>query len=148
MPDGISRDDYRAALDGLDEALRALRELAVGAPAADRPLVERMAALVEAIRRHHAANPAHVPRTRAFLRHALPRMVEAVAGYLDLARRAGPAGDDDRLAQVRRRLEGFAPALERIDRACLENDLMALEIEVEVLDEQLGRRRGPEDGGA
>ena len=33
------------------------------------------------------------------------------------------------------------PVLEKIDRACIEDDLMALEINVEVLDEQLGRDR-------
>jgi hypothetical protein len=70
-------------------------------------------------------------------------MVAAVAGYVDLARRARPAAGDpaqeERLAGISRRLAGFLPALERIDRACLEDDLMALEISVEVLDEQLGR---------
>jgi hypothetical protein len=33
----------------------------------------------------------------------------------------------------------FCLALERIDRACIDDDLMALEINVEVLNEQLGR---------
>jgi hypothetical protein len=75
-------------------------------------------------------------------------MVAAVAGYVDLARRAGPGRDpdarrpdsEDRLAEVSRRLRGFVPALEKIDRACVEDDLLALEISVEVLDEQLGPR--------
>ena len=31
--------------------------------------------------------------------------------------------------------------LEKIDRACLDNDITALEINVEVLNEQLDRRR-------
>ena len=104
-----------------------------------------MAELVAAIRRHHVANPGHVPRTRAFVRHTLPRMVAAVAGYVDLARRTDPGttqGDPAarRLAEVARKLAGFVPVLENIDRACVEDDLMALEINVEVLDEQLGRR--------
>jgi hypothetical protein len=174
LPEGVGRDDHRAALDTLARARRELEALAAGAPPADAPTVRRMAALVDAIRRHHEANPGHVPRTRPFLRHALPRMVAAVAGYVDLARRARPApgnsapdnsapdnsapdgpapdgparggnGHDDRLAEIARRIEGFVPALERIDRACLEDDLLALEITVEVLNEQLGRR---DRGGA
>ena len=50
------------------------------------------------------------------------------------------------LAEVSRRLADFVPVLENIDRACLDDDLTSLEINVEVLDEQLGRgslrRRG------
>src|SRR5690606_30606399 len=139
--DGVARADYEAAVEALGAAGRELRALAVDAPPGDMALIRSMADQVEAIRAHHEANPAHVPRTRTFVRHTLPRMVAAVAGYVDLAGRAGPEGNE-RLAKVRRRLEGFVPVLERIDRACVENDLMALEISVEVLDEQLGRDRG------
>lgn len=141
LPDGVSRADLDAALDALAAARRELGALADAAPPADLPLIRRMAALVGAIRLHIEANPAHVPRTRTFVRHTLGRMVAAVAGYVDLTRRAGPGGNG-RLSEVARRLEGFVPVLERIDRACVENDLMALEISVEVLDEQLGRDRG------
>lgn len=146
LPDGVSREDYRTAVDALDDARRRLAALAVEAPPADEPPIARMAELVGAIRSHHLANPGHVSRTRSFVRHTLGRMIAAVAAYVDLARRAGPAGPnggdpdrDDRLAEVSRRLEGFVPALERIDRACVDDDLIALEINVEVLDEQLGR---------
>ena len=141
LPEGVGRADYEAAVETLGSAGRELRALAAEAPAGDMALIRRMADRVEAIRAHHEANPAHVPRTRIFVRHTLGRMVAAVAGYVDLAGRAGPEGDG-RLAEIRRRLEGFVPVLERIDRACVENDLMALEISVEVLDEQLGRDRG------
>lgn len=140
LPDGISRADHDAAIETLAKAARELRGLAADAPAGDMAMIRRMADLVEAIRAHHEANPAHLPRTRIFVRHTLGRMVAAVAGYVDLARRAGPGGDE-RLAEVSRRLYGFLPVLERIDRACIENDLMELEISVEVLDEQLGRDR-------
>jgi hypothetical protein len=140
LPEGISRADYEAAIRELAAAERELGALAAVAPANDTALVRRMAGLVEAIREHHEANPDHVARTRVFVRHTLGRMVAAVAGYVDLAQRAGP-DRDERLAEIRRRLDGFVPVLERIDRACVDNDLMALEISVEVLDEQLGRNR-------
>ncbi len=146
LPPGVSADDHRTALDTLARAHDELARLAPEAPAADRPTIARMAELVAAIRRHHLASPGHTPRTRAFVRHTLPRMVAAVAGYVDLARRTGPAnpsadpGLDERLAEVSRRLGGFVAVLENIDRACVDDDLTALEINVEVLDEQLGRR--------
>ncbi len=148
LPSGVSADDHRTALDTLGEARDQLARLGPEAPPADRPAIARMAELVAAIRRHHEANPGHTPRTRAFVRHTLPRMVAAVAGYVDLARRTGPRtgpgdadlpGLDDRLAEVSRRLGGFVPVLENIDRACVDDDLTALEINVDVLDEQLGR---------
>jgi hypothetical protein len=146
MPEGVGPDDWRAALDALAAAGRELDRLAAEAPGPDAASVRRMAALVGAIRGHLDASPGHVPRTRSFVRHTLPRMVAAVAAYVDLARRAGPAGhpgrdpaSEGRLAEVSRRLRGFVPALERIDRACVDDDLLALEITVEVLDEQLGR---------
>lgn len=146
LPPGVSADDHRAALDALDDARRQLGSLAVEAPPGDAATIARMAALVEAIGRHHRASPGHVARTRTFVRHTLPRMVEAVAGYVDLARRALPGTSDERLAEVSRRLADFVPVLENIDRACLDDDLTALEVNVEVLDEQLGRgslrRRG------
>ena len=143
LPDGVSRASYDEALAALGAAERELRALTAAAPAGDVPTVRRMAELVGSIRTHHEANPAHVPRTRAFVRHTLDRMVAAVAGYVDLAGRAAPQKDerDERLAEISRRLQGFLPVLERIDRACIENDLMALEISVEVLDEQLDRDR-------
>ena len=140
LPEGVSRTDYEAAVAALATASRALRSLSVAAPGADELTIWGMAERVEAIRRHHVANPAHVTRTRNFVRHTLPRMVAAVAGYVDLAQRAGPERDE-RLAGVARRLHGFVPVLERIDQACIDNDLMALEVGVEVLDEQLGRDR-------
>ena len=144
LPDGVARDDWQVALDALAGARRELAALAAEAPVAERPMIERMADLVGAIRLHHEANPGHVSRTRSFVRHTLPRMVAAVAGYVDLARRADTRhepGHDARLAAVSRQLRGFVPVLEKIDRACVEDDLMALEVNVEVLNEQLGRDR-------
>lgn len=138
LPDGISRTDYDAALATLQKAAHDLRALAERAPASDRARLHHMAALIGTIRKHHLANPAHLSRTRIFVRHTLPRMVAVIADYVDLASRA-LAQDEARLAGIRERLESFIPVLEQIERACLNHDLMALEISVEVLDEQLGR---------
>ena len=47
-------------------------------------------------------------------------------------------GELDRVNDER---SAFFAALEKVDRACLENDLDALQISVEVLNEQLDRKR-------
>lgn len=125
-------------LAGLDAAARQLRVEAAEAPPADAPLIQHMAELVERIRAHHEANPEHARPTRVFRRHALPAMVEAVTEYVALTRRAGP-DQTDRLRDISRELEGFVPILEKIDRGCLENDLDALEINIEVLGDQVRR---------
>ncbi len=140
LPDGVSRAAHDEAVATLAAAERELGALIALAPDGDVAMIRNMAALVGSIRAHHEANPAHILRTRPFVRHTLGRMVAAVSGYVDLAGRTAPAGDE-RLADISRRLHGFVPVLSRIDRACIENDLMALEISVEVLDEQLGRDR-------
>ena len=84
-------------------------------------------------------NPDHVRLTAKFRRHVVGRMVGSVKSYVELARRAG-RDQKARLAAISTQLEEFVPVLEKIDRACLENDLTALEINVEVLNEQLNRR--------
>lgn len=141
LPDNISRTDYDQALAALEIAARDLRGLADRAPTSDQARLRHMAALIGTIRKHHLANPAHLSRTRILVRHTLPRIVAAIASYVDLSSRA-LAQDKARLAAIRERLDGFIPVLEQIERACLNHDLMALEISVEVLDEQLNRDEG------
>lgn len=125
----------------LEDAGRRLASLSGTAPAEDQPLFEHMALLMQRLARHHRLNPDHAPRTQRFRRHVVGRMVEAVAAYVELTRRATPE-QRERLADISTRIEAFVPVLERIDQACVENDLTALEVNVEVLNEQLDRRGG------
>lgn len=127
------------AVSELDEAASRLQRMARQAPAPDRPLFRRLADLMGQIRDSHQLNPGHAELTRKFRKHVVGRMVGAVASYVELTRRAG-RDEKDRLAAISSQIEEFVPVLERIDRACLDNDLMALEINVEVLNEQLNRR--------
>lgn len=138
LPEGVARADHDAAVERLRTAAYALRELADRARGADEALFARLSAMIWRIRSHHEANPRHVLHTRTFIRHALDRMVEAARGYADLSRRTGGA-EAERLDDIRGRIEGFVPVLERIDKACVENDLTALDIETEVLSQQLRR---------
>lgn len=140
LPEDVSRSDFDKAMRQFGNAAARLRELAARAPTPDIPLFERMADLLETIREHHRASPAHVTRTRRFLRHTLGRMLDAVSDYVDLANRSGPE-QRERLSGISHQMEAFVSVLENIDRACLENDLTALEINVEVLNEQLDRKR-------
>ena len=127
------------AVGELDDAAKRLDQLSREAPVPDRPLFRHMSELMGEIRDHHRKNPAHAELTRKFRKHVVGRMVEAVQNYVELAARVG-RDQKDRLSQISTQLEGFVPVLEKIDRACLDNDLMALEINVEVLNEQLNRR--------
>ena len=131
-------EDERA-IGELDSAAKRLDQLSRDAPAPDQPLFQHMSGLLAGIRDQHMKNPSHAELTRKFRKHVVGRMVDAVQSYVELASRAG-RDQKDRLTAISTQLEGFVPVLEKIDRACLENDLMALEINVEVLNDQLNRR--------
>jgi len=132
------RPEAAAAMAHFAEAAATLRALARRVPDADRVLFEHLAELLRKLRAHHWVNPDHAKRTARFRRHVLDRIVEISAAYAGLLRRARPE-QRDRLAEISRRLEGFVTVLEEIDRACVENDLTALEVNIEVLAEQTRR---------
>lgn len=138
--DRAGRKAEDQAIAELGQAARRLKRLATRAPEKDRPLFQKMADMVQTIREHHIARPAHVTLTAKFRRHVLGRIVQSVADYVDLARRSGPE-QRGRLDQISDQLANFVPALEKIDKACLENDLTELEIHVDVLGDQLDRSR-------
>ena len=140
--DRAGRKEENQAIDLLDQAAKRLRRLARKAPDHDVPLFQRMADLFDTLKEHHIANPAHVRLTRKFRKHVIGPMIGTVQDYVDLAGRTGP-DQRERLSQISKQLEAFVPVLERIDQACLDNDLTKLEINVEVLNEQLNRRPGP-----
>lgn len=139
LPDGVDRAEFERTISDLDSGARKLRTFKVEVPPADEPLFEHMADLLDRIREHHLANPSHARRTRTFVRHGLRRIIDAVGDYAALVRRAND-GQKDRLAEISRNIENFVPILEKIDQACVENDLMALEINIEVLNDQLDRK--------
>ncbi|MEM7057048.1 MAG: hypothetical protein AAF557_05620 [Pseudomonadota bacterium] len=140
--DRAGRKEENRAIGLLEAAAKRLRRLSRQAPAADRPMFQRMADLFDELKIHHIANPAHVKLTDKFRKHVMGRMLATVEDYIDLAKRAGP-DQQERLGQISQHMTEFIPVLERIDQACLDNDLTTLEINVEVLNEQLNRRPGP-----
>jgi 5-bromo-4-chloroindolyl phosphate hydrolysis protein len=139
VADGVTKAELDEALNALTSAAGKMRELALAARGPDKIEFQRMAELFEAIRGHHSADPRDFRHTRRFIRHDLPRLVDTARNYVDLSRKATGA-NRDRLAALGHRIRGFTPILEKIDQACLENDFMALEVQVDVLGGQLESR--------
>lgn len=140
LPDDVSREDFDLAMERMVIGARRLRRETPRAPVGDRRVIGQMADLIDRIREHHEDNPGHVTQTRRFIRQTLGRMVQAVIDYVSLAERAGPE-QHDRLREISAEIAAFVPALEGIDRACLQNDLDALQVSVEVLNHQMDRHR-------
>ncbi|MEL7154040.1 MAG: hypothetical protein AAFN51_09690, partial [Pseudomonadota bacterium] len=89
---------------------------------------------------HLRANPSHLSVIHRFTRQGLARVIQMVTDYVELKQRALPE-HRERLDQILAQMETFLPALESIDKACLENDLDALEVSVEVMSEQIDKSR-------
>lgn len=139
VADGVSRAELTAAINSITAASSTMRGLSQKARGADREAFSRMAKLFEAIRGHHIKDPRDYRHTRRFIRHDLPRIVESAEKYVDLDHRASGT-NRDRVEALGQQIHSFLPVLEKIDQACLENDFMALEVQVEVLGEQLETR--------
>ena len=131
--------DLQVGIDALTAAPAQMLQLATRASEIDRAEFKKMAALFDAIRTHHSSDPKDYRHTRRFIRHDLPRIVDTSAKYLDLSDKA--SGDNRARADaLGQRIRGFTPVLEKIDQACLDNDFLAPEVQVEVLSEQLKSR--------
>jgi 5-bromo-4-chloroindolyl phosphate hydrolysis protein len=133
-----SAADVKAAARALDLAAARLRAAAEAIHGADAARVTDMAGHLASIGRQVAHDPADFRATRRFVQNFLPGLVESVEAFAGLAGRAGRAAPE-RLARLRTGIVAFEAQLARIDRACLENDLDALEIEMEVLGQQMER---------
>ena len=140
LPKGIRKGDFLRVDEGLQSSIELLRDHARIGTFREAALFREIADLVERIRRHLHGNPAHLPVIQRFTRHGLAWLIQMVTDYADLKQRALPE-HRERLEGVLTQLEGLIPALQKIDRACIENDLNALEISVEVLSELADRSR-------
>ncbi len=139
VTDGVSRAELTGAINAITDASKKMRALALSSNGADKAEFQKMAGLFEAIRGHHIRDPRDYRHTRRFIRHDLPRIVDTAERYVDLDKRA--SGENrERVKVLGDRIRSFTPVLEKIDQACLENDFMALEIQVEVLGDQLESR--------
>lgn len=137
----VTAADVAAAAEALADAGRRLARAAEAAPDADRPAIATMAEHVGSIRQSIIEDPEDYRPARSFVNVYLPGIVQTVEGYVKLARQTGPGGAA-RLTHLGDRIRAFAPAVERIRTACIENDLKSLEIEVSVLSERFDREGG------
>jgi 5-bromo-4-chloroindolyl phosphate hydrolysis protein len=143
LGDRVSKADLDAAAAGLAAAGARLRAAAQAAPVADQREMADMADHVLSIRDLILADPNDYRLARPFVTFYLPKIVEMVESYVSLAKRAKGA-QSARLADLGQRIRGFAPIVRKIDKACLDNDLAALEAEVEALGFQVKRIAGVE----
>ena len=140
LPKDVTEEDFKLAMERMSIGARRLRREIPRAPVSDRDSIGEMADLIDRIREHHQDNPGHVTHTRRFIRQSLGRMVQAVIDYVALAERSGPE-QQERLGEISTEIHAFVSALKGIDRACLQNDLDALQVSVEVLNHQMDRHR-------
>lgn len=139
LTDRVSAADIQAAAADLDAAATRLAEVAPHAPWDDRAPIVEMAKTIRLIRQSILEDPEDYRAARSFIAVHLPRIVQTVESYVKLSQSA--RGDvRARLAGLSEQIRGFGGIVDRIHRACVENDLRALEIEVSVLSQQMERR--------
>lgn len=120
---------------------RAADRLEVSAQKVDedeRAMIQSMLDHVLSIRTQIIADPEDYRRARRFISSYLGHMVETVERFAELSQKSR-GRHEDRLAPLATRIEAFVPALERIDAACLENDFIGLEAQVDALAAQMKR---------
>ena len=135
----ISQVDLREADRLMSEAqakLEAAREIILSD--ADKSMVTEMIDHVVSIKTQVLSDPEDYRRARRFIRSYLGTMVETVERYSDLVAKSR-GKQAERLQPLAQQISGFVPVLEKIDTACLENDFLSLEVQVDALAEQMKR---------
>jgi hypothetical protein len=134
----VSAADIRAADQLLGQSATRIEAVLPRVPASDRAHLDEMVGHLKSIRTHVVTDPQDFRRARRFIMSYLPNMVDTIEAYGHLSERAGP-DHADRLARLGETIRSFGPAIDAIDRACLENDFDALEAEVSALATQMER---------
>lgn len=134
-----SKADLQSAGEALSDSAKRLNDTITKLPKADAMAVEEMAQHILSIRENILRDPEDYRLTRRFITTYLPNMVQTVETYAGLAGRTKGA-QSERLDALGAQIRAFAPVVDQIDRACIENDLAALESEVDALGTQLSRR--------
>ncbi|MHA3915421.1 5-bromo-4-chloroindolyl phosphate hydrolysis family protein [Halovulum sp. GXIMD14793] len=134
----VTAADIRKAEVMLSQAGTRLERAAVNAPKLDRTAIEEMAKNVHSIRERIVEDPDDFRAARRFVTVYLPKVVQTVESYTKVSRQASGRAAE-RLEQLGEQIRGYAPVIERINEACIENDLRALELEAEVLSATLER---------
>jgi hypothetical protein len=138
LSDRVTAADIAAGQAALDEALRRLSRAEARADAELRPDLQALADDLRSIRDQIGDDPADFRIARRFIVNFLPKVVENVESYVQLAAVATGSARD-RLAPLRDGIRAYRPAVTRIAQAGLENNFRALEAEIDALGFQLKR---------
>lgn len=134
----VSLADLRNAGAQLQTAAREMEALVPAVPPRSQAALTSMAEGLTRLAGQVAHDPEDFRKTRRFVSHFLPHILQNTRDYAALAAKAGGTGA--RLNSIGARIESYAPTVQRINQACLENDFDALEAEVSALDHQFSRR--------
>lgn len=139
LSERVTQKDVEDASATLAQAADRLAEAATTAPDADKPVLATLVDHLASIRRSILNDPGDFRPTRRFTQVYLPNLVDSVEAYVKLADRPTTGQTRERVAQLGQRIHNFVPIVQRIDTACIENDLHALEVQLDVLQGQMER---------
>lgn len=134
----VSQADIDRAAALLGDAAARLTDAAEAAPERDKLAFHDMAMNMLSIRSSILDDPRDYRPTRRFTAVYLPKILDSVEGYVRIAS-GSHAVEPARLDAIAARIRGFQPIIAGIDRACIENDLRELEVQVDVLAGQMER---------
>lgn len=136
----VSAEDVTKAAATLEDAGKRIEQSALSAPHPDEEkALTQITDHLKSIRQSVIDDPADYRAARQFINVYLPKIVQTVESYVKVAEHVTDA-NADRLEGLGARIQEFEPVVHRIRTACIENDLTALELEVDVLSKSLDRR--------
>lgn len=138
VSDQVSAQDIAKATAALTAAINRLDAAARAMPQGDSLSLGEMSRHLASIRELIKADPRDFRQTRQFVGYFLPLIVTTVESYVELSKLA-QGENATRLAELGKVIQGFAPVVQKIDQACIENDFTALEAQVSALQFQLKR---------
>jgi hypothetical protein len=134
----VSLAEIAQAKAKLDAAHNRMTRLTTLANDQDRDMVAHLATSLDVLRSNIAEDPVDYRLGRRFITSYLDPMVDSFESYVNLTRK-GATTDDPRVSKLRERLTVCGPALDRINRAYLDNDLDELGQEIAALSFQISR---------
>lgn len=136
----VTAADVARATDALAVAAERLDRASVRAPQATQAQIADMAEHLGSIKNSVATDPEDYRTTRRFIGFYLPKIVDTVEAYVAIADKTTGA-QAARVEALSEDIARFDKVIREIDQACLENDVQALEVQVEVLANQMDRGR-------
>lgn len=135
----VTAEDLSIADRALREADARLERALKRAPQGDQGQLQEMRQDLDVLRQNILDDPNDFRAVRGFLKVQLPEIVGAVDSYVRLAAQSTPE-TEARIRELGAQIRELAAPIRRMRIASVENDLRALDIEVSVLTQTLGRR--------